>query len=101
MGNISLNEMKEGGVEDVINVMKEGGIEEEDKKEVALTPEQDFRLKEIIAYESTNLQWSKLILNWGIIAVLVVIQLMRGSGKPSIIDAIRCDTTDWILFMVL
>jgi hypothetical protein len=26
---------------------------------------------------------------------------MRGSGKPSIIDAIRCDSTDWILFVVL
>jgi len=26
---------------------------------------------------------------------------MRGSGEPSIIDAIRCDSTDWILFVVL
>lgn len=26
---------------------------------------------------------------------------MRGNGQPSLIDAIRCDSTDWVLFVVL
>ena len=32
---------------------------------------------------------------------LIVISILRGSGKESIIDVKRCDDMDWILFFVL
>lgn len=59
-------------------------------------------LAEIIAYESTNLQWTKLILNWGLILILTVFSLMKGSGAEiSIIGVMRCDGLDWALFAIL
>ena len=67
-------------------------------------PEHSKRLLEIIEAESTNLQWRKLALNWGMIVVLMVISLMRGSSnrpEDSLIGTVRCDTVDWSLFFAL
>lgn len=64
-------------------------------------PSKEEKLEQMIAYESSNLQWSKLALNWGILIALIVLGLMRGSGTDSIIGVIRCSKMDWILFAIL
>ena len=52
----------------------------------------------IISAESTNLQWKKLALNYGMLLVMVVCMLLRGpSSKPSVIGVKRCDALDFIL----
>jgi len=52
----------------------------------------------IVKNESTNLQWLKLSLNWGMVLILTACLLLRGSGETSIIGVKRCDPLDWILF---
>ena len=61
------------------------------------------KLKAIIAYESTNLQWSRLALNWGLIVVLVIISLLKGAEKKedAILGILRCEAVDWVLFTIL
>ena len=39
-------------------------------------------------------------LNWGLILIMTIISLLKG-GDASLIEAAKCDTTDWILFTVL
>lgn len=48
-------------------------------------------------------QWRKLGLNWGLIAVLTLITLMKGGTDPgdSIIGIKKCDPSDWLLFFIL
>jgi hypothetical protein len=59
-------------------------------------------LKKLVEYESTNFQWQKLALNWGMVLVLILISILRGSGEGlSMIDVARCDKTDWFLFGAL
>ena len=59
-------------------------------------------LKKIIDYESTNFQWQKLALNWGMVLILVAISLLRGSGDVrSIANVTRCDKEDWYFFGAL
>jgi uncharacterized membrane protein YfcA len=56
----------------------------------------------IIERESTNLQWDKLALNFGMLLILFVLTLLRGPGdEPSLIGVVRCDPMDWVLFSVL
>lgn len=60
------------------------------------------QLAKIIKQESTNFQWSKLALNYGMLAIMVILQLLRGPGsEPSIIDVNRCDKLDWVLLTAL
>lgn len=61
------------------------------------------KLKAIIAYESTNLQWSRLALNWGLIVVLIILSILKGGDKKedSILGILKCDAVDWTLFVVL
>lgn len=54
-----------------------------------------------MARESTNFQWNKLLLNWGMIIVLTVISLLKGSGDNSPIGVTRCSGLDWALFALL
>jgi len=71
----------------------EGGEATEDEK---------LKQREVISErESTNLQWKKVILNWLMIAILIAISYMRGNGKTSPLDIIRCSGTDWSLFALL
>lgn len=61
------------------------------------------KLEAIIAYESTNLQWSKVALNWGLIVILVIISLLKGADNKdsSALGILRCDPIDWVLFAIL
>ena len=70
------------------------------KKEYGLESKEE-KLARIIEYESTNFQWSKLALNWGMIIALIVLGLMRGSGTDSIIGVVKCSSMDWVLFGIL
>ena len=58
-------------------------------------------LKAIIAYESTNLQYQKLLHNWLLIAALTVISILKGPGEDSVIGTVRCTGQDWVLFCIL
>ena len=59
-------------------------------------------MAKIIQKESTNFQWSKLALNYGMLAIMVILQLLRGPGsEPSIIGINRCDNLDWVLLTAL
>ena len=52
--------------------------------------------------ESTNFQWDKLALNWGMLLALFIISFIRGNGRePSIIGVERCTGVDWVLFWLL
>ena len=58
-------------------------------------------LESLIARESTNFNY-KLGLNVLMVAVLSVIQMLRGSGlEPSMIGATRCSNIDWALYIML
>ena len=39
-------------------------------------------------------------LNWGLILVMTIISLLKG-GDGSLIGAVKCDGTDWLLFVLL
>ena len=55
----------------------------------------------MIKKESTNLNY-KFGLNVVMIASLVLVQVLRGSGsEPSVIGATRCTPIDWVLFASL
>ena len=43
----------------------------------------------------------KLAITWGIIIVLTVVSVLKGSGNDSPFDIERCDQVDWILFWIL
>ncbi len=64
-------------------------------------PEQKTKLKELIKKESTNLQWPKLILNFTMMIVLVIIQILRGKGDGSMAGIKKCSAVDWFLFFLL
>lgn len=51
--------------------------------------------------EQTNLQWTKLILNWIMMIILIVIQVVRGKGDGSEAGIIKCSAVDWFLFALL
>ena len=74
-----------------------------DEKEKDGPPEMNEKLKAIIAYESTNLQWSRLALNWGLIVVLIILSVLKGADKEedSVLGILKCDAVDWTLFVVL
>lgn len=41
-------------------------------------------------------------MNWGLMIILTVISLLKGSGEGlSMVGITRCDGTDWALFVVL
>lgn len=40
--------------------------------------ERQLKLKKLIDYESSNWQWDKLAMTWGLILILTLISLMRG-----------------------
>ena len=64
--------------------------------------EKEKILAKIIKNESTNFQWSKLALNYGMLAIMIILQLLRGPGsEPSIIGVSRCDALDWVLLIGL
>lgn len=55
-------------------------------------PERNEELEQIIKDESTNFQWSKLALNYGMLIIMIILQLFRGPGiTPSMIGISRCD----------
>jgi hypothetical protein len=65
---------------------------------VVVAPE----LQKIIDYESTNLQWAKVVLNWGLIVFLIIIKMFQGGKKEkSVIGVLRCEGLDWGLFVIL
>ena len=51
--------------------------------------------------ENTNFQWKKVILNWLMIVILIIISYLRGNGKTSPVDIIRCSGIDWFMFILL
>ena len=58
-------------------------------------------LERIIKAESTNFQWLKLCLNFGMLLVMVVCMVLRGPGnEKSLIGVQACDTPDF-LFLIL
>ena len=82
---------------------KEDQIEIEEKQEKSIEKslddtEREKQLTKLIESESTNFQWSKLSINFGMLAIMTIIQLLRGpDSKPSIIGVNRCDNLDFIL----
>jgi len=59
-------------------------------------------LEKIIEGESTNLQWKKLGLSWGLMIIMTVVSILRGSSKEtSLLESERCDVIDWSLFIAL
>lgn len=76
-------------------------IDPSERPPPALNEEKQKKLEKVIAYESTNFQWDKIGLNWGIIVVQTVVALLRGSGTNSIAGISRCETVDWVLFGML
>ena len=59
-------------------------------------------LERIIAAESTNLQWKKLALNYGMLVIMIVCMLLRGpASKPSMIGVERCDALDFIFLGIV
>ena len=41
-------------------------------------------------------------MNYGMLAIMLILQMLRGPGsKPSIIDVSRCDSLDWVLLITL
>lgn len=66
-------------------------------------PEKQKRLDQIIAYESTNFQWAKLIFIWSLVLILFFINMMRGKSNPesSWLKLKTCDALDWGLFAIL
>jgi len=64
-------------------------------------PKREAALEKFIEKESTNFQWAKLGLNWGMILILIVISILRGSGDNSPVGIMRCDKSDWKLYGLL
>ena len=61
-----------------------------------MAEEQNEELAKIIANESTNLQWKKLALNYGMLLIMIFCMLLRGpASHPSIIGVERCDVLDF------
>jgi len=83
------NKIEENGVENQAD-----GSEDEKKK---------IMLNQIIEYESTNFQWQKVFLNWGLIAMLILVSLMKGGSTEadSLLGIVKCHHVDWILFILL
>lgn len=61
------------------------------------------KIDKIVEYESSNLQWSKLAVIWGLIISLTVIALLRGKSdrSQSLLKLGVCDGLDWGLFAIL
>ena len=56
------------------------------------------KLEQIIAKESTNLQWWKISVNVGMLLILLVCMILRGPGtEPSVIGIKPCDGPDFVL----
>ena len=55
------------------------------------------KLEQIIAKESTNLQWWKIAVNLGMLVILIVCMVLRGPGdKPSVVGIKPCDGPDFV-----
>jgi len=56
------------------------------------------KLEQIIAKESTNLQWWKISVNLGMLLIMLVCMILRGPGsEPSVIGIKPCDGPDFVL----
>jgi len=57
----------------------------------------------IIQSESTNFQWGKLSMNFGILILMIISKLVRGpgGGEQSSIGLDICDGLSWVAFAVL
>ena len=65
-------------------------------------PEMKEEIRKIIEAESTNFQWSKLALHYGMLALMVILGILRGPGvKPSLIGVERCQPLDYIFLLTL
>ena len=59
-------------------------------------------MAKIIAKESTNLQWSHLILNFLMLLIMVVCMVLRGPGsEPSVIGVKACDAPDFLFLAAI
>ena len=60
-------------------------------------------LEKIHRRESTNFQWGKLGMNYGMLAIMIVSQVVRGpgSGVKSVVGVEFCHTASWITFAIL
>ena len=60
-------------------------------------------LEKIVRRESTNFQWGKLGMNYGMLTIMIVSQVVRGpgSGEKSVVGIEFCHTTSWITFAIL
>lgn len=66
-------------------------------------PEQKAKLEKVISRESTNFQWVKLSMNYGMLAFMVLTKLMRGpgGGKESMFGLKICDALAWVAYAAL
>ena len=64
---------------------------------------EEEELDKIIAKESTNLQWAKLALNFGMLVLMVVCMILRGPGRgrPSVIGVHHCEAGDFIFLAII
>lgn len=79
----------------------EGG---DDKTLIPAIKEKDILKKDlIIKSESTNFQWGKLSMNFGILILMIISKLVRGpgGGEQSAIGLDICDGLSWVAFAVL
>ena len=55
---------------------------------------------ELLKRESTNLHWSKLAFNYGMLVFMIVTKVARGpgSGQKSIVGLSICNTFSWSMF---
>lgn len=67
------------------------------------TPEQQEKLAKVISRESTNFQWVKLAMNYGMLAFMILTKLVRGpgGGKESMFGLEICDTLAWVAYAAL
>ena len=63
----------------------------------------DLKLKEVLDSDNRVFPIEKMILIWGLIIIMTIVSLLRGSGngKDSPIGVKRCDEVDWTLFWIL
>lgn len=64
-----------------------------------MTPE----LEKVIARESTNLQWTKLAMNVGMVILLIISKIIRGpgGGEESSFGLKICESSAWVTLIVM
>ena len=68
-----------------------------------ISQKKNERLDMVIDRDSTNFQWVKLILNFGMLAFMILTKLIRGpgGGQESLFGLDICDNEAWAAYAAL